>query len=316
MIEHLDSEITRAVSRIDRKLRQGFSPVVTGQLSDWMSSLSSTGRAADYFTQRSLFPMLLLPAWMANDTTTSSDFEFQNDLVYSTINGYYFIRMIDNVMDEHGSVERHLLPMSAFFHTEFEGVYQRYFEHRHPFWGWFDSLWLAGANAVCREAVAPNMDLESFRDIAAKKMCATKIPLVAVHYRSDQTIELDIWLQFADRLAEWWQFLDDLIDWCKDYSHGACTYFLCEGNRRRRAQESMHQWVVREGFEWGVDILSRWMRDLRGLSVPLRSSAVDAFLDDRARLFRGIVERTLPGFKALAQLATLMDREPQLPIQQ
>ena len=287
--------------------------MVAGQLIDWMGSLSPTGRAADYFTERSLFPMLLLPAWMAEDASITSDLEFRGELVYSTINGYYFIRMLDNVMDEHGSVERHLLPVSAFFHTEFEGVYRRYFEHGHPFWGWFDSLWLGAANAVCREAMAPSMDLDGFRDIAGKKMCAAKIPLVAVHYRSGEMTDLGKWLQFADRLAEWWQFLDDLMDWWKDYARGASTYFLFEGHRQKRPQESMHQWVVREGFSWGVDTLLRWMRDLRELSIPLRSNAVDEFLDDRVELFHGIVDKTLPGLKAMAQLATLMDGEPQIP---
>jgi hypothetical protein len=123
------------------------------------------------------------------------------------------------------------------------------------------------------------------------------------------------WLRFTDRLAQCWQFFDDLMDWCKDDSRGACTYFLSEGNRQRGPQESMHHWVVREGFEWGVATVRQWMCDLRELSIPLCSSTVDAFLDDRTELFRGIADRTLPGLNALAQLATRMDSE-QAPVQQ
>ena len=317
MIERHHIDVALALSRIERRLREGSSPAVAAQVVTWMNSLSPTGHAADYFTQRSLFPMLLLPVWMAGaGAREPSDWEFQSDLAYSTINGYYFIRMLDNVMDDHASVETHLLPMSAFFHAEFQRVYQRYFEHPHPFWGWFDSLWLVSANAVCREAFTSNMDLNGFREIAANKMCAAKIPLVAVHYRSGETTDLAIWLQFANRLAHWWQFFDDLMDWCKDYSRGTCTYFLCEGNRQKRPEESLHRWVAREGFEWGIETLLQWMRDIRELSIGLRSSAADTFLDDRAQLFRAIVDRTLPGVKTLAQLATVMECEPQMPVQQ
>jgi hypothetical protein len=316
MIESPNLEVGLALSRIERKLQTASSPAVARQLVDWMTSLSPTGRAADYFTQRSLFPMLLLPVWMAGTAGNPSDSQFQSDLAYSTINGYYFIRMVDNIMDDHASVEGNLLPMSAFFHGEFQSVYQHYFDSSHPFWGWFDSLWLASANAACREAVSPDMDLDGFREIAAKKMCAVKIPLVALHYHSGKATDLAAWLQFTDRLAEWWQFFDDLMDWHKDYSRGACIYFLCEGNRQKHPHESMHQWVAREGFQWGVDTLVQWMHDLQDLSIHLRSSAVDAFLNDRTQMFRSIVNGILPGLKVLAQLATAMDCEPSVPIEQ
>jgi len=310
MVESSSSELALTISRIERKLQTALPPAVGRQLVDWMVSLSPTGRAADYFTQRSLFPMLRLPVWMAGAAGSASDSGFQGDLAYSTINGYYFIRMIDNVMDGDASVEQNLLPLSVFFHSEFQSVYQRYFDFSHPFWDRFHSLWLASASAVCREAASPDMDLDGFREIAANKMCAAKIPLVAVHYQCGEATELARWLQFADRLAAWWQFFDDLMDWHKDYSRGACVYFLCEGNRKKLSHESMHQWVVREGFQWGVDTLEQWMSDLRESSIGLRSSAVEAFLIDRTHMFRAIVGGILPGLEALAELAAAMDPEP------
>ena len=302
-----DSRAVTALLKIEQRLQKKTPPGVARQLIDWMASLSPTGVAADYFTQRTMFPMLLLPEWMAAAAAVPLDQQFQADLAYSTVNGYYFIRMLDNVMDDHATVEAQLLPMSAFFHCEFHSVYQRYFDSSHPFWEWFESLWLTSAGVVCREVALPDLDLDGFREIAANKLCAAKIPLVALHYFCGERLALASWLQFADRLAEWWQFLDDLMDWHKDQARGACTYFLCEGRRRKHPRESLHQWVAREGFQWGIDTLNCWMRVLKTLSAQLGSMGATRFLDDRIRMLDELADEILPGLGALARLAVAMD---------
>jgi hypothetical protein len=201
--------------------------------------------------------------------------------------------------------------MSGFFHAEFHGVYRRHFEAAHPFWESFDSLWFAAANAVCREAAAADMDLGGFREIAARKLCPANIPLVAMHHHCAMRTDIGAWLQFTGRLAEWWQLFDDLMDWHEDCLHGVCSYFLCEGSRRKRQRESLHQWVAREGFQWGVATLEDWWRDLRAASLRLGSRDVEAFLDDRAAMFREIVAQLRPGFDALTRLADVLDFETQ-----
>ena len=306
MTDLADFRAVTALSKIEQRLQAKTPPAVAQKLIDWMALLSPTGIAPDYFTQRTMFPMLLLPEWMAAAAAVPPDCQFQTDLAYSTVNGYYFIRMLDNVMDDHATVEGLLLPMSAFFHCEFQGVYQRYFDSTHPFWKSFESLWLTSASAVCREATSPDLDLDGFCEIAAKKLCAAKIPLAALHYYYGENSELESWLHLADRLAEWWQFLDDLMDWNKDEARGACTYFLCEGRRRKHAHECLHEWVAREGFQWGIDTLNRWMRDLKTLSVHVRSNGVAGFLDDRIHMLDELAHTILPGMKELAQLAVAM----------
>jgi hypothetical protein len=299
-----------ALSSLETKIRAVCDPQVAQSLLDWMNSLPRTGVAADFFTQRSMFPMLQLPEWMAETAGVGGDENFQAGLAYSTINGYYFIRLVDNVMDGHGVRDLGLLPMAAFFHAEFQGVYQRWFDWSHPFWSSFQSLWFASAGAVCRESLLDEMNLDEFRATAAHKLCAAKIPLIAVHEKCGKSTELPAWLDFAQRLAEWWQFLDDLADWHSDQARCRCTYFLSEAQIRRRSGESIHCWVAREGFQWGIDTLAEWMRRLRACSENLHSIAVTAFLDDSMDLVTVMSREILPGLEALRRLANAMEPEP------
>jgi hypothetical protein len=299
-------EVCSAVAAISQKLRGVCRPGIAQEIERWMSSLSPTDHPSGYFTQQAMFPMFLLPAWMAT-SSGGWDGQFQSDLVYSTVNGYYFIRLLDNVMDGHFTVERELLPMSAFFHSEFQSVYQRYFAAAHPFWPSFHSLWIGSAEAVVREAALQDMNFAGFREVAVAKLCASKIPLAAAHSYYGERSELALWLQFSDKLAQWWQFLDDLMDWHTDHLRGAATYFLCEARRRKRTAESVHRWVVREGFQWGLDTLTEWMWELQTRASSLPCSEIGVFLGERAAMLKAIAAETMPGMQGLEHLALAMD---------
>ncbi len=299
-------EVCAAITAIDRKLRAVCRPQVADQMESWMSSLSPTDQPAGYFTQQAMFPMLLLPAWMAK-SCNAWDQQFQLDLVYSTVNGYYFIRLLDNVMDQHCTVERELLPMSAFFHSEFQGVYRRYFESAHPFWHSFDSLWIGSAEAVACEATLRDLDFAGFREVIVGKLSAAKVPMVAAHYYYGERSALEPWLQFSDSLAQWWQSLDDLMDWHADYQRGITTYFLCEAQRRKRGDESVHRWVAREGFQWGLETLTEWMVELHAMASYLRSPDIESFLEDRTAMLQAIAAEMMPGMQGLEHLALAMD---------
>ena len=45
------------------------------------------------------FPHFLLPYWLSPVADRVADAEFQTDLLYSSINGYYSIRLCDNIAD-------------------------------------------------------------------------------------------------------------------------------------------------------------------------------------------------------------------------
>ena len=70
----------------------------------------------------------------------------------------YFIRLLDNVMDGHATVERELLPASAFFHSEFEGVYRALFAPASPFWPDYHDAWYSSWDVVAHEATLDVID--------------------------------------------------------------------------------------------------------------------------------------------------------------
>ena len=299
-------EVRAAVAAIHEKLREGCSRQVGELVCAWMDALSPTGEAPDYFLQPSMFPMLLIPAWMSRSVGVWDE-QFQSELVYSSVNAYYSIRLLDNVMDGHETCEKELLPLSAFFHAEFQSVYQRYFDVSHPFWSSFHSLWLQTADVVVREAQLTTMDFKNFWEIAANKLSAAKIPLVAVHHQLGGRTDLARWLAFCDELAAWWQFLDDLMDWYIDDQRRACTYFLCEAERRKDPGEPTLRWVLREGFEWGVETLEQWREGLKRLAHGLGSEDALNFFEDHSAMLMEGARNLLPGMRALQEVALAME---------
>jgi len=299
-------EVRAAIATIHEKLGGGCSKQVAERVRRWMETLVPSGETADYFLQPSMFPMLLLPAWMSRSVAEPWEQGFQSDLVYSSVNAYYSIRLLDNVMDGHETCEKGLLPLSAFFHAEFQSVYQRYFGSSDRFWCSFHSLWLETADAVVREAQLQHVDFEGFREITARKLSAAKIPLVAVHLHFGGRTDLAQWLAFCDELAAWWQFLDDLMDWYIDQQRGACTYFLCEAERRKKVGEPVLQWVLREGFLWGVDTLELWLESLRHMAGEIGSHDAVSFLEQRGGMLIETARSLLPAMQALEEVAVAM----------
>ncbi len=109
--------LRNSLSRIHSEMAQ-FAPFMARKTARWMQSLSPTGRADDYF-RGARSPLLLLPWWLEKVIRGAPDLEFQAKVVYSTTNAYYFVRLMDNVMDRHDSKELGLLPAGSFFLRSF-----------------------------------------------------------------------------------------------------------------------------------------------------------------------------------------------------
>ena len=245
------------------------------------------------------FPSLLLPWWLGKTLEKKPDLRFHSDLVYSTVNGYYYVRLVDNVMDGHAADERELLPAAAFFHSRFQGVYQVYFAPDHAFWKFFTSAWLRSNESVIREVHFDRMDRETFGAVAAKKVCAAQIPLAAVCYRSERPDRLCPWVEFCDLLAHVMQMMDDVFDWHGDASRNITTYFLSQASERKRPEESVAAWVIREGFDWGLATVDGWLSELVGRSRDLGSSELRRYLVKRRTLLREDRRALLEGRRAL-----------------
>lgn len=297
----LDQLITFAFKRLHTTL-SSHAPFMAEQVSRWTKGLPNADLTEEeYFKHPRSFPMLLLPWWLEK-TLPGADLDFQKDLVYSTISYYYHIRLIDNLMDGHATVELAILPVLACLFAQFQQQYQRYFALEHPFWESFDRFLLESCEATIKDAGLGEIDHDQFIHVSAKKTGAAKIPLVAVCYRYAHPELLPSWAQFVDLFGRWHQMQNDLYDWHRDLHHDTPTYFLLEANRRKANGESVVDWVVREGLAWGNQVLQAWMDELKITGAALNSPDVIAYLDLRERIMFERREEVMQGLRDVANL--------------
>ncbi|MFN8458086.1 MAG: hypothetical protein U0401_26115 [Anaerolineae bacterium] len=300
----LNTLITAALARLQADM-QAAAPGMAAQVSAWMQGLAGGAEPAAYFMHPAAFPSLLLPWWLEGSLTTQPDLAFQADLAYSTINGYYAIRLADNLMDGHATVELQLLPALNFFQTQFQQAYYPYFPAGHPFWDFFDRTWFHSAEVTLLDARLTGLDLTQFETIAAQKTCAAKIPLAAVCYCYQRTDLLPAWSRLVDSLGCWHQFLNDVFGWQRDLERHTATYFLSEAERRRQEDESVLAWVVREGFAWGMTQAQGWMVALQALADELDSPELADYLHSRAAMVRQQQEDVSAGLQSMAKILTI-----------
>jgi hypothetical protein len=303
--QELSNVITAAFSRLYSALEQ-TGPFVAQPVLSWMKGLANTAQPEDYFKHPRAFPMLLIP-WWVEKTLQDPDASFQTDLLYSTVNGYYYIRLIDNLMDGNATVELNLLPALNIFHSQFQSPYQRYFEHDHPFWEFFISVWFASAEVTMQDASLTDIDRTHFMQVAAQKTCAVKIPLAAACYRYNYPELIIPWAEFVNLFGCWHQMHNDLFDWRRDMQHQTRTYFLSEAERQKRSAETVAGWVVREGFAWGVETMETWMAELKSLARNLNSPDFGTYLEAREAMMRKREEEVTHGLQNVAKLLALFE---------
>jgi hypothetical protein len=301
--DQLQKLVSDACARIQNELTCR-APFLAEQVRGWMAQLSPTGKAADYFLQPRMFPLLRLPLWAAKSFTAEPDGEFLADVIYSTVNGYYYIRLLDNLMDGHGTIELEILPATAFFHTEFQATYQKYFEAAHPFWEVFRSAWFSASDAVTHEFNLDRIGEAEFERITVSKLAGARIPLAAMGFRHGTGQSMQLWENFALALARWSQMEDDLFDWHHDLRHRKTSYFLTEANRCK-GFDTVDAWVIRKGFRLGLKTLQRELSALRDLARPLNSPDVVSYLDLRETILEDQKTRISEAFQVLSAVAVV-----------
>lgn len=298
--------ISAAVSRLQADAAQA-APFLGQQITGWIRQLAGSREPEDYFKHPLAFPALLLPWWLEKSWTDAPDPSMQADLAYSTINGYYYIRLIDNLMDGHATVETGLLPALSFFHTRFQFIYQTYFQAGHPFWNYFQTVWFESAEAALKDASLARIEAAQFEQIAARKVCAARIPLAALCYRSGRTDLIEPWSRFVDLLGCWHQMLNDLLGWHRDLTRQTNTYFLSEAERRRRPDEPVAGWVTREGFSWALAQLENWMTALQQTTLELGSPELVNYLELRQAMLLKQQADVAAGLQHLAAIVALAE---------
>jgi len=293
--------VERAFSRARERLRDG-APTLATHVSRWIRSLSHDAPPERYFTHPQAFPMLLLPWWLEASITTKPDRTFQEDLVYSTINGYYFVRMIDDLMDREHAADSTVLPALIFFHMEFQSTYQRSFPYGHPFWEAFATESFAAAEAASSDAGLDEIDRGSFVRICAKKIAGVKVPLAAVCSRYERPDLVGPWNRFVDAFGCWHQMQNDVLGWSRDLAHDRKTYFLSEA-AERRGDAPAAAWVISDGLPWAYEQLEAWMSQVRRTARDLGCPPLRAYVEQRNTMLATEWDGLTESLAALKQAA-------------
>jgi hypothetical protein len=273
--------LRRAGDRLRQRLEKR-APALAAHTEEWLRWLggdSDAGPADRYFTHPRAFPMLLLPWWLEGTIRGSPSRSFQADVVYSTMCGYYFIRLIDDLMDGEGPPDRAVLPALIVLHTEFEQAYHPHFPSDHPFWGALTAASYDAAETAARDAALEHIERDDFLRTSARKVAGARVPLAAVCHRSGRLDLYEPWSDFVDLFGRWHQMLNDLLGWSADLGRGRTTYFLSEA--QRHSPGSPGEWVLGDGLAWGIQQLDGWMDELLAAAPALGCPPLLAYLEAR-----------------------------------
>ncbi len=297
-----EPELTAIIGRAMRKLSSELAsdaPFIADHVSQWLGQKSAASCPTGYFTHLQAVPVILLPWLMEKKINPAPDLDFQFSVICSTISGYYFIRLMDDVMDGDEGTKSTLLPGSALFYMNFETPYGRYFPPGSEFWKFVRRTWLSWAEVTIRDAAFDSLDRQDFLQVAGCKCCPGKIPMAAVCMRYGRDSLLPDWCEFYDSFSRWHQFRNDLFDWYRDLKSRNATYFLSEARRRKREGESVTGWFLREGFRWGMAELEQGLVELKRLAARLASRQLEEYVAAREADLLAQRDEPLAGFEQL-----------------
>lgn len=311
--QYLDM-IDCAVDRVEAQMALRI-PRIAPRVTEWMHLLAGSDDAADYYKHPRAFAFLLVPWLLERLIAQQPDMRFQSDLAYSSVNGYYFIRLFDNIMDDDAPLEKQILPATAFFYREIQKSFEQYFERDHPFWEYFETAWLQQCEATVLDEGQGLIDRAAFAELVAQKVCGARIPLAAVCLHYDRPDLIEPWAKFLNCLGQWHLMQQDVFDWSKDLRQGKLTYFLSEATVRRRPGEAVAAWVVREGLDWGIETLIGWMAEIIALAHDLNCPPLVTYLQARQATLVAQVAQMRAGLGVLAALsqAALSQAAPAAP---
>lgn len=280
---------------------------------NWVRRVYPTDKPEYAFIEQGAYPLLLLPWYAERTFQPEPDPEFQSQLIYSTINGYYYIRLLDNIIDGHSANNPSLLLTLSFFHSQFQSPYTRYFGHEHPFWDCFHAIWMHSADVTMRDMELMDIDYDTFISVCAQKTSAVKIPLAAVFHCYNQPDRIAAWSRFVDLFGCWHQMGDDIVDWIKDIRQDTNTFFLSQAQNQKKPDEPVLDWVIREGFQWGMGLMDGWMDELQETARDLESPELQSYLEMRSELHANHRAENTERLKQLNKLLSGFRRALDLP---
>jgi hypothetical protein len=281
--------IPLAAARLQARVHSMLPPL-EGSVLQWLHGFCRGRALSDYFTPDWGFPLFQLPGILERRLVKRPCESFRNDLVYSTLNGYLFIRLIDDIMDKEQRAALPLLPLCAFFHHEFELSYRCHFPHAHPFWPVFEAAWYECQANTIRTAGFEEIDELQFETVAAQRTIAAKIPLLALGWWYGEPGQATDFCQLVVDFGPFVQMADDLFDWPQDVNAGVSSYFISEYHRQRQPEENLVQWCKRNGVAWATGVCLRWLQTLEANATVWASPELDALIRFRRSVFLARVD--------------------------
>ncbi|MBV9267110.1 MAG: hypothetical protein JO061_13150 [Acidobacteriaceae bacterium] len=249
--------LAEAVRKTLRRLQDDFKRCPVAYRHFWRRAKELGGSVPEsLFLNPLSTPVFLFPWWVEQSLSPSPDIEFQSELMYSSINLLYYVRLLDDAMDRHCNSPE-LLPVLTFLHSRFQGGFQTLFSGRSRFWEYFYELIDRTTEVTIEDLSLKDVGFGEFMRLAAQKSCAAIIPIAAVICRYNRHEEFDKWSEMWTAFSTWNQMRDDVMDWHRDLSNGTATYLLSEAAKRKTPEEDIPHWMLREGFDWSVEVLDQ-----------------------------------------------------------
>jgi hypothetical protein len=301
----LQAILVQSVARIRNELGRS-APLCAAETEAWIMRQNAPDSPEISF-RRLKSHFLLIPWFLELRIRGTTDPDFQGGLVYSSLNAYYFARLLDNVADGQRPEDASLLPMAAFFHYNFQSVYSGWFDSGSSFWQCFRELWVGMADATVSGSRRTGFSGADLEIATARKIAAVKIPVAAVCFRYGREDLLRGWFDFYDAFCCAHELLDDLCDCFSDLAGGRSSFLLSQAGRDKLPGETMESYMFRAGLEKGYAAILEWLDEALCRSEFLESELLASFV----RNWRDRVEQFwnswLPDLKQLGRLAEVLE---------
>lgn len=276
-----------------------MAPILAVALDSWAPRVMGDPPWSAFLRLES-YPLVHLPIWAAPSLPGPA----LGHITRSTLAGYLYVRLTDNVIDADSDAgEIDLLPLGAYLHTEFQHGYQHLFGFDSVFWEIFRSAWTQANEAALADRQGTHPDLDRFESATARKTMGAIIPVAAALHAVGEESRLLGWRSFVTTFGRFHQLENDLFGWRKDHRHGNPNLLLGESLRSGTNPDT---WFLDGGFAWAADLLLRYADRVVADATVLASPALIAYLQVRFEALRTNLDSLKAGIVETGRLARLL----------
>ncbi len=294
-----DPVLEAALERLRERLSR--TPALETLVAPWLKSHRSRLRHAGFV------PIFTLPRWVQEALSGRVDATWDDELTYSTLCGYLFIRLTDDIVDEQNDAARRAALALGVFDYEFQRPYREFFDVDYDFWQRFERDWAWSLDMTAEDLTVRITDREHFERVAAGKLGAIRIPVTAACHLAGRDDAVGPWLELCDAISRLYQFADDLTDWQADFAAGRNSWLLSEAEVRRDPGETLSAWMIRSGYDWARQRLDEGEEQANAAAQAVGSVVAQAHVREFKQGLIRKLEELRPALSRLAALASALD---------